>query len=247
MRATALTKLTRVELKLFVRDPAAAFFTLVFPMLLLVLNGTGGGNEPADDLGGKGRLDVIVPMLIVMVLAILAFTTLPVYLASYRERRILRRIAATPVPAGAVLVAELLVHLIVGTAALMGLLALGMIAYDVNAPRMIGAAGAAYVLGGLSLFALGFLLAALAPSARAAEAIGLGLFFPLLFLSGLMQPRETMPDSLGKIGDVLPVAPVVRSLRDAWSGEPPTGLTYALFVAIIVIAGGAAVRLFRWE
>src|SRR5262245_21328987 len=95
----ALTKLTIIEFKLFLRDPAAAFFTLAFPLLLLVLNGTGRDNKPIDDLGGHGVIDVIVPMLTVVVLAILAFTWLPAVLAVYRERRILRRLAATPLPA----------------------------------------------------------------------------------------------------------------------------------------------------
>lgn len=244
---TALARLTFIEFKLFLRDPAAAFFTLAFPVLLLVLNGTGRGNEPVDELGGQGVIDVVVPMLAILVLAILAFTTLPVYLADYRQHRILRRIAATPIPAGMVLVAQLLVHLIVGTAGLAMLIILGAAAYDLNTPGAPVAAAAVYALGGLSLFALGFLLAALAATTRAASAIGLGLFFPLIFLSGVVQPREEMPDSLGKIGDVLPVAPVVRSLRSAWAGETPSGPTFVLFAAIIVVAGGAATRLFRWE
>jgi ABC-2 type transport system permease protein len=94
---------------------------------------------------------------------------------------------------------------------------------------------------------VGFLLAAVAPTARFASAAGFAIFFPLLFLSGTMQPREEMPESLGRIGDFLPLSPVVRSLRGAWVGETPSGLTFALFAAIIVVAGGVALRLFRWE
>src|SRR4030095_8482623 len=96
----ALTKLTITELKLFLRDPGAAFFTLAFPLLLLILNGTGRTNKPVDELGGPGGSGVVLPMLTVVVLAILAFTCLPSFLAGYRERRILRRLAAPPLPAG---------------------------------------------------------------------------------------------------------------------------------------------------
>jgi ABC-2 type transport system permease protein len=243
----ALTRLTIIEFRLFLRDPGATFFTLVFPMMLLILNGTGRNNQPVDELGGHGVIDVVVPMLTVVVLAILAFTSLPAFLAEYRERRILRRFAATPLPAGFVLASLFLVHLLVGIAALAGLFVLGVIGYDLNPPRAAGAAVGVFLLGGLALFALGFLLAAVAPTARFANAAGFAIFFPLLFLSGTMQPREVMPESLVRIGDLLPLSPVVRSLRAAWSGEVPSGLTFALFVAIIVIAGGMALRLFRWE
>jgi ABC-2 type transport system permease protein len=243
----ALIKLTIIEVKLFLRDPAAAFFTLAFPLLLLILNGTGRNNKPIDDLGGHGVIDVIVPMLTVVVLAILAFTCLPAVLAVYRERRILRRLAATPLPAGSVLAAQLLVNLLVGTAALIGLVAVGILRYDLNPPKAVAATVGVFLLGGLALFALGFLLAAVAPTARFASAAGYATFFPLLFLSGTMQPREEMPESLGRIGDFLPLSPVVRSLRGAWVGETPSALTFALFAAIIVVAGGVALRLFRWE
>jgi ABC-2 type transport system permease protein len=243
----ALTKLTITELKLFLRDPGVAFFTLAFPLLLLILNGTGRDNEPVDELGGQGVIDVVVPMLTVVVLAILAFTSLPSFLAGYRERQILRRLAATPLPGGFVLVAQFLVHLLVGTAALTGLVVVGVVAYDLHLPKAAGAALGVFLLGGLELFALGFLLAAIAPTARSASAAGFAIFFPLLFLSGTMQPREEMPESLGRIGEFLPLSPVVRSLRGAWTGETPSGLTFALFAGIIVVAGGVALRLFRWE
>jgi ABC-2 type transport system permease protein len=243
----ALTKLTITEFKLFLRDPGAAFFTLAFPLLLLILNGTGRTNKPVGELGGHGVIDVIVPMLTVVVLAILAFTCLPSFLAGYRERRILKRLAATPLPASFVLVAQFFVNLLVGTAALIGLVVVGVVGYDLNPPKAAFAALAVFLLGGLALFALGFLLAAVAPTARFASAAGFAIFFPLLFLSGTMQPREEMPESLGRIGDFLPLSPVVRSLRGAWVGETPSGLTFALFAAIIVVAGGVALRLFRWE
>jgi ABC-2 type transport system permease protein len=63
-----LWKLTVTELKLFLREPAAVFFTLAFPLLLLWLNG-GNGNRPRDELGGRGLMDVLAPGFVAMVLA----------------------------------------------------------------------------------------------------------------------------------------------------------------------------------
>jgi DNA-binding NarL/FixJ family response regulator len=105
-----LWKLTVTGLKLFLREPAAVFFTLAFPLLLLWLN-SGNGNQPRDGLGGRGLMDVLAPGFVAMVLAEVGLTSLPGLLSSYRERGILRRLAVTPVSPTRLLAAQLLAHL----------------------------------------------------------------------------------------------------------------------------------------
>ena len=83
---TALARLTLVELKLFVRDPAAAFFTLLLPLILLVLN---ANPTPA--------VEERLPGLCVLVLATAGLMWLPEVIASYRERGILRRQRLAPI------------------------------------------------------------------------------------------------------------------------------------------------------
>jgi ABC-2 type transport system permease protein len=241
-----LWKLTVTEFKLFLREPAAVFFTLAFPLLLLLLNG-GNGNRPRAELGGRGVMDVLVPGFVAMVLALAGLTSLPGLLATYRERGILRRLAVTPVSPALLLAGQLLAHLAMATLGALLVVGAGMLLFGLNPPRDPGRLLAAYLLGGLALFAIGSVLAALAPTARTAEAAGLAVFFPMIFLSGAAVPRESLSDGMRRIGEVLPLTPVVDGLRGAWDGSGPGLLTLAVPAAILVVATTVAARTFRWE
>ena len=99
-----LARLTTTELKLFLRDPMAWFFALAFPPLLLVVLGAiPAFREPQADLGGRRVIDLYVPIVVGFVLAMLAISVVPTYLATYRERGVLRRLATTPVRPAALL------------------------------------------------------------------------------------------------------------------------------------------------
>jgi ABC-2 type transport system permease protein len=92
-----LAKLTGTELKLFMRDPIAWFFAIAFPPLLLVILGSiPAFREPSEDLGGLRVIDLYVPIMVGFVLAMLAISVVPTYLATYREKGILRRLSTTP-------------------------------------------------------------------------------------------------------------------------------------------------------
>jgi ABC-2 type transport system permease protein len=241
-----LWKLTATEVKLFLREPAAVFFTLAFPLLLLWLNG-GDRNRPQAELGGLGLIDVLVPGYVALILAEAGLTSLPGLLAGYRERGILRRLAVTPVSPARLLAAQLLAHLAVATVGAALVVGLGLLLFGLNPPRAPAGLLAAYLLGAGALFAIGFVVAALVPTPRTAEAAGLVLFFPMIFLSGAVVPREALSDGMRRLGEALPLTPVVGSLRAAWTGGGPGLLTLGVLAAIIVVATAVAARTFRWE
>ena len=88
-----------------------------------------------------------------------------------------------------------------------------------------------------SLFAIGLLVAAVAPSSRVATAIAIPMFFVVMFLGGVYLPRVYLPDILVRIGDFTP--PGVQGLQDAWLGTAPQ-LAPLLGMAILtVVARGA--------
>ncbi|VAW30130.1 hypothetical protein MNBD_CHLOROFLEXI01-3545 [hydrothermal vent metagenome] len=76
-------KLTFVQLKLFTREPAAFFFTLIFPLLLLVMFGLIFGNDPLPaeagfGIAGYGYIDTVVPALTALIIGTVALLGLPV-------------------------------------------------------------------------------------------------------------------------------------------------------------------------
>jgi ABC-2 type transport system permease protein len=233
----AFWKLTVTELKLFVREPLAVFFILAFPLILLWLNGSQFGNQ----------VDKLVPGYVALVLATVGLTQLPGVLATYRERGILRRLATTPVPPATVLGAQLVVYLIVGAVGVALLLVAATVLYDLALPQAAPAAALAYVAGALAMCALGFIVAALAPNARTANAIGFVIYFPMIFLCGAVIPREALAASMRRVGEVLPLGPVVTGLGDAWSGAGLDLAALAALAALVAIASVVGARVFRWE
>jgi ABC-2 type transport system permease protein len=239
-----VAKTTWVELKLFFRDPAAAFFTLALPVLLLVLNGA--GNDPNPRFGGAGAIDVLVPGYIALVIATLGLMQLPAVLAGYRERGVLRRLEATPIRPGVILVAQLLVQGLIATVGLVVLVALGMTVFDLRAPQAPWTVLAAYVVAVMGFSAFGFVLAAVLPTARSTTAVAAALYFPMIFLSGATWPREVLPDWAARAGDVLPLTYVVESVKRPWITGDADLVAMALLAAMIVVGTAIASRLFRW-
>jgi ABC-2 type transport system permease protein len=232
-----------VELKLGLRDPMSAFFALAFPVIMLWVK-LRGGNKPLP--GGVPVVDATVPMLVVFVVGLATLVVLPATLAQYRELRVLKRLRATPASPAMLFGAQGVAHLLLAVLGTMLIVLIGAVGYGLSAPANIANVLLAWLLGALSLGAIGLLLGALVPSGRAATVIGLGVFFPMVFLSGAVIPRETLSGSMRAIGDLMPMAPAVTAIRDAWSGNAMSALTLGIMVAISVVAGGVAVKAFRW-
>jgi ABC-2 type transport system permease protein len=243
-----LFKMTWYEMKLFLREPFSVFFAVLFPTLLvLILGCIPSFREPSKDLGGLRIVDLYVPISIALSLALLALTALPSYLGTYREKGILRRLAVTPVSPARLLLAQMLTNLIMAMVAVTLLLVVSRIVFDVVLPRQIVGYVTAFLLAAAALFAIGLLVAALAPSGRAAPSIGMILYFPIMFFAGLWIPREAMPIALRHISDFTPLGAGVQALQDAASGSWPQPLQLAVLVAYVIVFGVAAARLFRWE
>ncbi|MDH2425648.1 ABC transporter permease [Sphaerisporangium sp. TRM90804] len=237
-----LRQVTAVELKLIMRDPMSAFFALAFPALMLAVKMRSGRPLP----GGLPAIDATVPMLSVFVIGLAGLVVLPATLAQYRERRVLKRLRATPASSTMLFGSQWIAHMLLAVLGTALLIVIGLAFFGLAAPANPGGVVLAWVLGALSLSSIGLLLGALVPSGRGATVIGLSLFFPMVFLSGAMIPRETMSGSMRAIGDLTPMAPAVQAIRDGWAGDATSPLTLGVMVAISVIAGGVAVKAFRW-
>lgn len=243
---TALVVLTRVEVSLLLREPAAVLFTLGLPLVLLALNGA-EGNAPQERLGGQGLVDVFVPGLVVYVLATLAVMTLPETLADYRDRGILRRYRVTPLHPWQILGSHACTQLALGTLGAALLVAVATVGFDLSAPASWPALVVAYVASAGCLLSLGFLLGAVLPTVRTTQAVAAGLYFPAIFLSGAVWPTEALPDLAQSLGRALPLTYAVDALREAWSGGSIDLVAVGVLAGTAGAATALALRLFRWE
>jgi ABC-2 type transport system permease protein len=234
-----------IEGKLLFRDPVTWLAAIALPTVVLLIFGVVFTPQPDPDLGGQRWIDLFVPSLVVITLGTLGVQTLPIRLATYRDKGVLRRLATTPAHPARLLVAQLVIYGVASIVALVLLIAVGHLAFAIPLPANPLAYIAAFALGMTSLFAIGLLVAAIAPSARTATAIALPLFFAVMFLGGVYLPRVLLPDVLVRIGDFTP--PGVQALQDAWLGATPQLAPLACMALVTVVVGALAVRWFRWE
>ncbi len=237
--------LVAIEAKLLVRDPITWLAAIALPSVVLLIFGSLFSPVPDPALGGQRWIDLFVPSLLVITLGTLGIQTLPIRLATYREKGVLRRLSTTPAHPARLLAAQLVIYGVTSVIALVLLIVVGYVAFAIPLPRQPLVYLVAFLLGMTSLFAIGLLVAAVAPSNRAATAIAIPMFFVVMFLGGVYLPRVMLPEVLQRIGDFTP--PGVQGLQDAWLGTAPQ-LGPLLGMAVVTVALGAlAVRAFRWE
>lgn len=191
----------------------------VFPLVVLVvLAGVFGNTPEADDNGeivfrGVGPTDYYVSAYIALTIASVGLIAIPVRIAGYRALGVLRRYRASSAPLAGVLGAQLITMLALTAIGSVLLVALGIGAYDVAAPTSIGLVLLGFLLVAVSFAAIGLLLGAVMPSARAAQGIGLMLFFVMMF-----PPRDVMSSGMQTAGDFLPLTYAINVLQDPWLG-----------------------------
>ncbi|GAA2866646.1 transport permease protein [Actinoplanes cyaneus] len=244
---TIFAKLTRTEIKLFLREPVGAFFSLLFPTILVAILGSiKVFRDPSPELNGLRTIDVYVGIAVALSLAMIGLQVLPMVLATYRERGVLRRIATTPVRPITLLAAQLTASVLIALVSSALCITVGYAVYDVPLAENFPGFVLAFLLCALGVFAIGLLIAALVPTGKAGNAVGTLLFFPSMFFAGLWTPREFMPDWVQRIGDFTPMGAGERALHDAMSGTWPNWLSAVVLLGYLILFGLGAARLFRW-
>jgi ABC-2 type transport system permease protein len=240
--------LSWVELKLFLREPITVVFTLALPPLVLYVLAQVFGNTPDPEhrvYGGVGPLDFYTPAYIGLVIASLGLIGLPVHLASYRERGVLRRFQAARVPARAIILAQLGVLFAAVLAGGTLLVVLARVSYHVHWPVSWWAVGLAVLLGTLTFAAIGVLLGAALPTARAAQGIGVLLWFLMLMISGGGPPPEVLGSVLRRVGDLTPLRHLRVAIQDPWLGRGVNWTEMLVLLTILVACAGLSAAALR--
>ena len=235
------------------RTPRAAFFTVVFPLILLgLLNSTGSGSTVDVPGGEVDFAQYFTPSIGVYALAVSCYVA-PIFgLATAREQGILKRVRGTPLSPWIYVAAWLGATILVGLAAmtLMVIVSVPAFGFHIYA-RLLPAAIVTAVLGALSLCAIGFAVATFVRRADTAPAIGNLTLFPILFLSGVFFPLNGAPEWVRTVANIFPLYHLVRAFTACFS--PFTdGSGFALRDLAVIAAWGVvglvvAVRRFRWE
>lgn len=242
----ALLVLIGCEAKMVVRDTPGLVVPLGLPLLILLTSaGSASGQVVAD---GRTALEVFVlPLVITMVVAMIGIINMPSFLAYYRRSGILRRLAVTPASPALVLAAQVIVSVAQALAGIALAGGVALLAFGARPPADIAVAFGVVALTMAAMYAIGMLVAAVAPTPNSAVAIGLVAFFLLGALGGMFGGRDALPDPLAALGGWLPFGAAVEAISSAWTGSAVGG-AHLLGLGVTVLVGTlVAGLLFRWE
>jgi ABC-2 type transport system permease protein len=241
-------KLALVEGRLFLREKAALIGVFGLPVALVLGFGLiPGFSDPQKGLSDQIGTEYIAALGVAIVLASLGLTGVPMVIGQYRERGVLRRLGVTPVRPLTLLLADLTVWAAAAVLSVALVVAVVRFAFHVPAPAESGWFILSVLLGIASLFAVGLLAAAVAPTARSSAGIGWLLFFPNMFLAGVYFPTEEMSANMRQVGNFTPLGSALHAVRDSWMGIEPRPEYLVIMAAWALVAATLAARFFRWD
>jgi len=245
----SLLRLTAVQMKLYLREPMASFFTLIYPTMLLLILGFIWGNEPNPGFGGLGFVDSMLPAYLGLVLVTVGLMGLPIATAEDREKGVLRRFHSTPLSPAVYLFSNVFVYYLMSLAGVTLLFLTGKLAYNASFEGNIFSVLAAFTLSALSIFSFGYMIASLAPTARTAQVIGMVFAFLMMFLGGAVFPLEVLPEKVINICKFIPLYHVVILIKGLWHGGSWSDywLNIIVIIGVLIVGVGISVKTFRWE
>ena len=237
------------EQRSFWRNPAAAGFTIIFPLLLLVVFASLNSGTRLRELGNIRFIEYYVPGILAYAVIAACFMNLAMNLTRQRDDGILKRKRATPLPAWALIAGLVGSSIIVAFVLSLVTIGLGMVVYGNHAPGHPAWLVLVIVLGAITFASLGVAITSVIPNADAAPAIINIVVLPLVFLSGTFFPIGSR--TLDNISNIFPVRPFQQALFASFNPNHLAAhpqwrdlLTLGLWAVLGVLV---AARTFRWD
>jgi ABC-2 type transport system permease protein len=243
----------RYENRSFWRNPAAAFFTFLLPLIFLVLfNSIFGDSDLMIDGRRMDGSTFYVPGIAALAVVSACYTNIAMMVTISRDLGILKRVRGTPLPPWAYIFGRITHAILISLLMVAIVTGLGAVAYGTHVPdNTLPGFTLTLILGSFAFCALGLALTSVVPNADAAPAIANGTILPLLFISNVFIPLQDPPEWLGIVGDVFPVKHFAAALQTAYFPDQ-TGAGFEWSDLAIIAAWGVvgtilAIRFFSWE
>jgi ABC-2 type transport system permease protein len=238
----------RYDLLGFLRNRQSRFFTLILPILFLVIFVSVFGNDKVGSEHVKAST-FYVPGLAALGVIAGSFVNLVISITAQREAGVLKRRRSTPVPAWVLIAGRALTAIVVALAVLTVLLLIGRFAYGVHLRTgALPGVTVTAIVGAITFCCLAYALSTAIRSADSAQPMVQAIMLPLYFISGVFIPNVNLPRWLRDVARVFPVEHLAAGLRHAFDpAAHGSGIVWSdLGVLALWAAAGLAVALTRF-
>jgi ABC-type transport system involved in cytochrome c biogenesis permease component len=224
-------------------NPQAIVYGYLVPVFFLVAFGSLFRSDSPPLQGHMGQI------LTITILGGACFG-LPTALVSEREQGIWRRYRLLPIPVAWLVISVLIARVLIVASAVLIQVALARAVYGTPLPTQPGVAVLAFFYVTAAFLALGLLIAALADTVPAVQALGQCIFLPMIIIGGVGVPLAALPDWAQRVAGFMPGRYAVEVLQpcfDSRNGLSDANFRLGALGVIGLAAGFAAIKLFRWE
>ncbi len=245
----SFSTLFKTEFKIALRTLDAILFGILFPIGIALLLGFIYGDKLAYEGANYTMLQLSFGAFVSIGICATGLMGLPLAIADYRHRKILKRFKVTPISPSKLLIVQVVNSFLL---AVISAVSTYLVAKFVFGYVMLGSGGKfilTFLLVTLTVYSMGVLIASIAPNIKMANLICTLVYFPMLFLSGATVPYEIMPKALQNISDILPFTQSIKLLKGVSLGEPTNDLMFQLLlmIGISVICILGSLKFFKWE
>ncbi len=245
------TTFTKSLALIHLRNRMVLFWNLVFPVLMLVLYGVVFKPDFTGAPADFNFINWVLPGVLVFNALAFGLITSSSLMMTMRELGVLRRLQATPMPAGQLVGSYLLVNVTIVLLQSLIIILVAVLLFDATVTLSGLLLTLPMLLVGIVTFvALGQVVSGVAQTAAVASMAGQLAYFALLFVTDMIMPLEILPAWLQRVAVYLPSYAVVQLVRPPLmltELDPNLGRNLLLAAVYILVAGFAAARLFRWS
>lgn len=249
---SAFTRIIRqlnFDLLIFRRNPAASFFTVILPLIFLVIFTSIFGNEELDN--GAKVATVYVPGILTLAIASATLVNPAITMTTRRERGMLKRVRSTPIPPWVFVLSQALSGFVIAAIMTVIITVIGRLLYGVSLqfetlPNLI----ISLLIGAMSFSAIGLALTTIIPTEDAAPAVTNAIMLPLYFISGVFVPADQTPGWVDTVGNLFPVAHLNQALQESYNPFAESAAwpwNHWLVIAAWGLVGAVVtMKTFRW-
>ncbi|MGI9595939.1 MAG: ABC transporter permease [Acidimicrobiales bacterium] len=237
------------DLLIFRRNPAATFFTVIMPLILLVIFTSIFGNETLDN--GAKIATLYVPGILALAIVSATAVNLAITMTARRERGVLKRLRGTPMPPWVFIAAQAIAGFAISAVMTVVIIVVGRVLFGVSinlsgVPSLV----LTVLIGAASFAMIGLALTTIIPSEDAAPAVTNAIMLPLYFVSDVFISGDQVPGWVQTVGNIFPVRHMSLALQesfDPFSDATPWPWNHWLVIALWGVFGAlVTLRRFSW-
>jgi ABC-2 type transport system permease protein len=241
----------RTDLLRFWRNPQSRYFTVLLPIVFLVIFAAIFKGSTIVDGRRIGITTFYVPGIMTLGIISASFVNLTQAVVTQRESGELKRVRGTPLPASFVICSRAVVGVVVAVVMSALLLALGRLAYGVSIPSttIVGLI-LAVIVGAAAFACIAFAVSTQIRAADAAAPATNLTVLPLYFISGVFVPESQIPKFLRDIATVFPIHHLSQALLRPFTESHGAGISGGDLLIVALWGVGAlllAARTFQWS